>query len=942
MKQNEAGNNATTLKALRFVACSALALVAAMPGAFAQTVPPAQPEAEAGDVVIVRGVRSQVRESAAIERASDAIVSVITADDIGQFPDQNVAESLQRLPGLTIVRDEGEGRFITIRGLAPEFTQVTVSNAQLGSSEDGNRSVALDVIPSDLLSQITVVKTLLPDVDHDSLGAKVDLRALSAFDRGGRYTGRILAQGTLTVLAEDVRPKVTADFTHRRQFGPGELGVAAAFNYFQREIQLDRLQADSNGGIIQNGNFLTLTELDQRIELGRRNRIGGTFSLDYQIADQHDWNFSVLVGRLNDDDVRVQQEVEIGDASPGETLSVGPRFGTFSDVDIDRQIFFQPRIETTYALHFDGLNSLGEGWKLGYAVDYSRNRFTLTPGLRGRFRDRDLVVAADTLTENGGFTVLGRGDLNGGGGFRAGLANIDFNFRPGLDDFEFDELLIINENRTDEIFSYNVDLERATTLFGAPARFKIGWKQRFRDRAFVRGENSLEDDALEAQAGLFPTSLADAPLFSPNSRLNPGGGLAEGFVVPELGFTRDFLQNLATASGIQPDGTPVNFDVSEDSIAGYFLSDFELTNSLQLILGFRVESSIYTAIGSVDREVELDGDLLEPLSTSQIESFRNRYTNFFPAAHFRWDATPDIVTRLSYSRAQVRPSFDDASPLVSLGFDLETPGGTPGEQVFNATLGGQTVPVVIGGGGITLDGGNPFLEPLTADQVDFNFGWYPGENFNLTFAAFYKRLKDTFVDVSADTPEAFASLGLAITDPVTGLPITFVDTTINGERGRLLGLEISYSYFFRDLLPGPFRNLFTTGNLTLVDSETSSPLIRDGESFRLPEQSNIIANASIGYETDKVLVRVAANYRGGQLLAVDAEDAFADEFNRYFASYDVSVRYNITPNFQFFVDGINLANERESSVFRGDANGSLFLRNDRFGRTLQFGFVASF
>lgn len=538
--------------------------------------------------------------------------------------------------------------------------------------------------------------------------------------------------------------------------------------------------------------------------------------------------------------------------------------------------------------------------------------------------------------------VLGRGDLNGGGGFSPGLQNIDFNFRPELDDFEFDELLIINEDRTDEIFSYNVDLERETSLFGAAARFKVGWKQRFRDRSFIRGENSLEEDALEAQEGLFPASLADVPLFSPNSALNLGGGLAEGFVVPELGFTRDFLETLAEASGIQPDGTPVNFEVSEDTIAGYFLGDIELTDTFQIIAGFRVESTDYTAIGTVDREVNLDGALLEPLSTLQLETFENSYTNYFPAVHLRWDATPNVVTRLSYSRAQVRPSFEDASPLVSLSFDLETPEGAAGEVVLDANLGGVQTPVVIGGAGIVLDGGNPFLEALTADQLDFNIGWYPGDNFNLTFAAFYKRLQDTFVDIDADSPEAFAALGVALTDPFTGLPITQASTTINGERGRLFGLEISYSYFLKDLLPAPFDGLFTTGNLTLVDSETSSPLIRNGEPFRLPDQSNIIANASIGYETEKVLVRIAANYRGGQLLSVDAEDAFADVLNQDFVSYDVSLRYNLTPNFQFFVDGINLANERESSVFRGDANGFLFERADRFGRTVQFGFVASF
>jgi len=927
--------------------------------ALAQTAPAPQsttPEDERREEAIeVRGVRQQLQEAAAIERAADNIITVITADDIGQFPDQNVAESLQRLPGLTIIRDEGEGRFVTVRGLSPGFTQVTISNAQLGSSSTGSRSVALDVIPSDLLSQLSVAKTILPDTDHDSLGAKIDLRPLSAFDRTDEFTGRITAQGTTTLRANEVRPRVSADLTRRFDLGVGEFGVAAAFNYFSREIDLDELQSDSGfdirifdgvtiGGQPTSGE-LSPSEIDQRVELGRRNRLGGTLSLDYEIGERHDWTFSFLIGRLDDDDIRIQQEVELGDAANGEIISISPNGGQFTDVDIDRQIFFQPRVETTFAFHFEGRNDFGDDrWTLSYAADFSRNDFTITPGLRARFRESDLVISGiDLFAETADFTVDGQGDLNGGGGFSSGIQNINFGFRPGLDDFAFNELLVINEDRSDQILSYNVDLERRANIFSRPASFKVGFKQRFRERSFIRGENSLEGADLAPFLGnIAPRSLADVPAFTPSSSLNLDGDLAEGFVVPELEFTRAFLQELAAASGIQPDNLPENFDVSEDTISGYFQGEVELADNFQVIFGVRVEHTDYTAVGTAETEVNFNDILIPELSTIGVQTFRNSYTNFFPGIHFKWDISDTVTARASYSRGQVRPSFDDASPLLELALDLEAPTGDPGQAVINATLPTGVTPVVIGGNGAVLDGGNPLLEPLIAEQFDINLGWYPSPNLTVTVAGFYKLLRDTFVSLSTEDPADFELLGASVIDPVTGVPLTQVDTVVNGDQGNLFGAEIGFSYFFKDSLPGLFSNLFFSGNVTLISSRDGTNPVRPDENFRLVNQSSVIANASLGYEGDKLLIRASGNFRGNTLDRVDS-DSFADLLIRDFISLDLSVRYNITERFQIFADVTNLNNEREASVFRGnDVSGQIFESVDTFGRTFQFGVVANF
>ncbi|MEM8682507.1 MAG: TonB-dependent receptor plug domain-containing protein, partial [Pseudomonadota bacterium] len=153
-------------------------------------------EENALETITVIGIRQQLQQASAIERDADNIISAITADDFGDFPEDTLAEAIGRLSGVTIIEQEGEGRFIRIRGLSSDFAQVTLSNAQLGSSSaNGDRSVALDIIPADLLSRAEVGKTLFPDTDHDSLGAKLDLRPLSAFDRRADQTAKLTFQG---------------------------------------------------------------------------------------------------------------------------------------------------------------------------------------------------------------------------------------------------------------------------------------------------------------------------------------------------------------------------------------------------------------------------------------------------------------------------------------------------------------------------------------------------------------------------------------------------------------------------------------------------------------------------------------------------------------------------------------------------------------------------
>ncbi|MBP9063870.1 MAG: TonB-dependent receptor plug domain-containing protein, partial [Aquabacterium sp.] len=137
--------------------------------------------------VTVTGQAAGVRNALDVQQAADNVVSAVRSDDIGQLPDRNAAEALQRLPGVSVERDQGEGRYVRIRGLGPDFNAVTFNGSLIPAPEADRRAVALDVLPASLVRSIEVSKTLTPDMDANSLGGTVNVKTLSAFDHKGRF-----------------------------------------------------------------------------------------------------------------------------------------------------------------------------------------------------------------------------------------------------------------------------------------------------------------------------------------------------------------------------------------------------------------------------------------------------------------------------------------------------------------------------------------------------------------------------------------------------------------------------------------------------------------------------------------------------------------------------------------------------------------------------------
>lgn len=896
----------------RALLCMSVSALAVHP-AFAQQSPEqkAPPIDEIADEMVVTGVRATLNEALAIERASNTVVSVITADDAGQFTDQNVAESLQRIAGVTIQRVEGEGRTIQVRGLSSNFNQVVVNGAQIGSSDpDGNRSVSLDIISSDLLSGIRVAKTLTPDTDHDSLGAQVNLLTLSAFDRKGT-TARLRAEGGLAEYSDNISPKFGADFTTLLDVGGKDtLGIAVAFTYSKRFIQSEEIRgvtpltrfASPTGTVTTaatpgSTRFLVPAIVDQRLKNNERERIGGTVQLDFRPDDNNRFSLAVINARLADNDQRTQNEFEVGQS----TVSVAEArtgFARYNSVRLEQQLFFQDSVDRLFAANFFGENKFSD-WTLSYGADYSRNRFTLPNALRVRFATGNNLAIGVNFDENQADVSLISGSLAPAG-------------------FAFNQTLIIDESRTDEIYSGFANLQNDFKLGDWDASIKIGGKYRDREKVIRRGELTVNPTSgtnrpRTVAAGL-PVSLGTLSVTRPQNVNIPGF-----FQFPDPVATRDIAERTAALFNLLPSGTRRDFDFIEKTLAGYVQGQIDFSPAVTVIGGVRVEQTEYTAAGLVVETIERDGNDLPPLGAGAPQSFTRKTTEYFPSIHLRADLSRQFVGRLSYSRGQVRPTFDDARNFQEI----------------------DTVQVTQGGNVVTtdreLDGGNPQLRPLIADQIDATLGWYPTSSTALTVAGFYKNLNNPFISTTFLGPDV-ALAGLQPLNRATGTGFSQAETVGNGGSGRLLGVELGVNQQFR----GAFDGFFFNGNLTLIDGQARSAFVRNNAAIRLEDQAAVVANLSVGFENERFTSRVTTTYVGDRLESVDASNAEFDVIRASFYTLDVNIRFNIAPKAQLYLDIANLTNQNDYRFFRGINGARLPNRTSDFGRTFQIGAVINF
>ena len=901
---------------------------------------------DAEEGIIVTGFRRSLQDSINIKRDSPVVVDAVSAEDVGKFPDNNVAESLQRITGVAIDRSGGEGQFITVRGLGPEFNAVLLNGRTLATDNDG-REFSFDVLSSDIIQTAEVYKSAQPSLQSGGIGAVVNIATAKPLDRDG-FNVSLSAAGIYEELSEEFG----TDLSGVVSWSNDEFGVLFGASYNKRDAQIDR--NITNGFALREGDAAifqpeTATGLQPgdigALPTGARVQQQVIFSRDVQDRER-----LTLNGAL---------QYAWGDHT---TLTLDGLYSDFSIDSFDTQFsgffsppFLNPQIDangTVTAFNRPSIDFQNRNPAIAGAVGLSQNDNVLTSNNR-EAKTYAFGFNVDTqTTDTLGFVFdvsWSKAERDGTNPFvvlgalaptspliestsTSGISTITNINAADFVDRSLQRLHFVNVNRTqvdDEVFEARIDGNweveagplnavtfgglytsrekvrnlfdnfadpdgagplSAANIFCAYCGYTVGFDQSILNEFSFSNFLSGVDGADTVPAAILNASFADAfaqlnNVANINDPARTGGNTAALLAYLNSGGL-DPVLGIYTPS-FNASGS---FGVDESIYAAHFNTEWggdlgDLPWAANI--GFRIAFTDVISSG-IDAPViefrETPGDTQLQVIQGAPTTIRveNDYVNFLPSVSFKVEPSDDTILRLGYARTVTRPT------LTALGVS-QTFGGRS-----NAPLSG---------------GGNPLLEAFESDNFDVSFEYYFDRLSYFSVAGFHKELGN-FIETSTlpVTNTVIFPAGNGGRTMDEAVQVTFQDTRQrNGLSGSITGVELAFQKTFDNGFGGII-------NYTYVDSSRDNAPAGDlGFNGFTPHT----VNATVFYEGDRLSARVSYNYRDGFLVLGQAE--FSEPRQREsFGQLDFSASYELTDNFQIFAEGINVLGEdtRDFSRFR--------------------------
>lgn len=578
------------------------------------------------DRVEVRAqLESQVR-AVDLKRSSDAIEDAVSSDALGQYPDKNVAESLQRLPGISVTRDQGEGRFVVVRGLDANLNSVSVDGIAIGTPEDSSRAAPLDVIPSDSTERLRVVKSPTPDMPGDAIGGAILVESASAFDRDGRsLRGKI--EASHQQLSGETSPK--AAFNYSEVFND-TFGVALGVNYQKRTFESDNTEVEYDGEDDAAPGDVTAINLQHRKYEIERKRIGANLNLDWRPNEDSKYYLRALYSQFDDAETRQRVIFNFDDAKMVKTGTDQYRLDGMPKDSIDKRMRYRTKEENTFAASLGGENTLTNA-VVDYKVGFTRTEERVNDEMEARFK-------------------LNGKAFNGTLDQSSRLPSYSFDNPQWLDNanYAFDRFVISPKQVNDKEHSAQVNVR----FDGDSSSIKFGLLGRWRDR-------DVNVDESELRVGP-KVALSSWTTGSPDHR---HGTLGDGM---DSDAMRAYWAANRGQFSARPQDVGANamtsleedYTASEDIFASYAMGTWDV-GALRIIGGVRVENTRFKAEGN---QVDVAANGRSYTVTPRVAN--SSYTNVLPGLHLRYDAADDWVLRASANKTVSRPSFGDISPRV--------------------------------------------------------------------------------------------------------------------------------------------------------------------------------------------------------------------------------------------------------------------------------------
>ena len=573
--------------------------------------------------VVVTGQRASLARAIAAQEQADNIVSVVSSDDIGHLPDKNAAEALARLPGVSVQRDQGEGRYVVVRGLDADYNNVTINGALVPSPEASRRAVALDVLPAGLVRSLEVTKSATPDQDANSLGGTVEVKTLSAFDLPGKLLSIGAAVGHDSNTSQN---SPSANLLWAQRFMDGKLGIAAGLSGEKRKFGSDNVETGGDW----NDNRLAGFEL--RDYLPTRERYAGAVNLDYRPDAATSVALRGFVSRFSDEESR--NSMSISDFEENED---GVLEGELDTASAERNLRYRKYTQEIRSLTGAFDRRFGDGWKVHLEAATSRATDE-TP---------------DALS-NAGFvgsdSFAGVGYTNPRAPHLIGPASL---FDPNS--FELDKFELERSYARDSTHHLRVDLQREFDAGDWSGAFKFGAKATRRDKkndteAYEFGSDDPEDDdywgaGSNSMSAFVKNGSADYKLGNFGFPVDPA-------------LVRARLAGLDRSKARMVEDSELDdFGMQEDIDAAYFQASLR-RGAWSLLAGVRAERTRFKANGSQIEDDEVTARAAE-----------RSYTNWLPGMHLRYDIDKTTSIRAAWTNSVVRANFAQLAPGVSLDGD---------------------------------------------------------------------------------------------------------------------------------------------------------------------------------------------------------------------------------------------------------------------------------
>ncbi len=822
--------------------------------------------------VVVSGImEGQIRAIVEMKQAEN-IKNIVSAEQIITFPDLNAAEVMSRIPGITLQRDQGEGRYVQLRGTPPELTNFNINGEQIPSPEGDFRYVGMDIVPSDQIESVEVTKVITPDMDGDGIGGSVDIKTREA-QPGPPQIRTTLAGGYGNLRGT---PIYNAQFSYGQRYN--KLGFQLNSSFYESNQGADNIEykfakgpffntEDQQEG--QDNFFVHYREAQLRHYDITRTRISVSPTLDYRFNENSRLYLKGMYNSFKDDETRRRKIYDLEDP-------LNATYYLFGGVEHDVKDRVKRQELSTIAL--GGEQKLGRV-TLDYQLFYAHAQEREPDRLEARFESPGQAITISFDVSDPDYPMATFPNENNAGN------------ATDYENFELDEMLLEEAHTEEDLWTPRLNLTIPYTFNnGQEGYLKFGGKIRVRVK-----ERDIRSQTFGA--------------YREESILYPGTGAPLNLVTITDGFYEDNLLNQGYVLEFMPG--PQEMRDFYEFYPQFFIFDRNESRKNSYNQDYRYEENIYAVYGMFEHQLdrlmvlaglrfertdviknEAFGVILDGNRFVGIDTFNNsRVLDFWlPQLQLRYALTPEVNLRGAISYNYSRPNYRDVIPARE-------------EDRNEVSI------------------GNPDLAYPTSLNLDFLIERYY-KNSILSGGLFYKQIDDFVFNYKRFGREGEAGSG--------NFPVFEFTQPLNGKDASVFGAEFQAQFKF-GTLPGILKNFGIFTNYTFTDSKAFIPqrvpanyaeaIIIDPEEddlseffsdstkqeITLPGQAEHNANLALFYDSPKFFARLTANYQDAFLVEI-GPDPDLDEYYDESLRLDYTMNYQMNPSLNVFYDWINITN----------------------------------